>query len=155
MYLLLFGASVPWYLPEDTPIQIWFGLPQWVVISLLATIGVRSSPHSSYAASGPTRSLQSDEPVAHITWRLRNGLIMTGSLGGGAVLAVGLYLAAILAVGYAARRQRGKESLAEFYLAGRQLTGPVLLLTLYATQYSGNTLIGYPGEAFRLGFSWS
>ena len=30
----------------------------------------------------------------------------------------------------------------------------MLLLTLYATQYSGNTLIGYPGEAFRLGFSW-
>ena len=40
MYLLLFGASVPWYLPEDTPIQIWFGLPHWVVISLLATLGV-------------------------------------------------------------------------------------------------------------------
>ena len=79
---------------------------------------------------------------------------MTGSLTGGAGVAVGLYLAAILAVGYAARRQRGEESLAEFYLAGRQLTGPVLLLTLYATQYSGNTLIGYPGEAFRLGFSW-
>ena len=75
-------------------------------------------------------------------------------LGGGAGLAVGLYLAAILGVGYAARRRRSGESLAEFYLAGRQLTGPVLLLTLYATQYSGNTLIGYPGEAFRLGFSW-
>ena len=79
---------------------------------------------------------------------------MTGSLAGGAGVAVGLYLAAILAVGYAARRRRQGESLAEFYLAGRQLTGPVLLLTLYATQYSGNTLIGYPGEAFRLGFSW-
>ena len=75
-------------------------------------------------------------------------------LGGGAVLAVGLYLVAILAVGYAARRRRADDSLAEFYLAGRQLSGPVLLLTLYATQYSGNTLIGYPGEAFRLGFSW-
>ncbi len=79
---------------------------------------------------------------------------MTGSLGGGAVLAVGLYLTAILGVGYAARRRRTGESLADFYLAGRQLTGPVLLLTLYATQYSGNTLIGYPGEAVRLGFSW-
>ena len=75
-------------------------------------------------------------------------------LGGGAVLAVGLYLVAILVVGYAARRRRADDSLAEFYLAGRQLSGPVLLLTLYATQYSGNTLIGYPGEAFRLGFSW-
>ena len=75
-------------------------------------------------------------------------------LGSGAGLAVGVYLAAILAVGYAARRQREGESLAQFYLAGRQLGGPVLLLTLYATQYSGNTLIGYPGEAYRLGFSW-
>ncbi len=80
---------------------------------------------------------------------------MSGAdLTSGAGLAVGVYLAAILAVGYAARRRREGESLAEFYLAGRQLGGPVLLLTLYATQYSGNTLIGYPGEAYRLGFSW-
>ena len=79
---------------------------------------------------------------------------MSGSVGGGAAIAVGLYLAAILAVGYAARNRRTGESLSEFYLAGRQLSGPVLLLTLYATQYSGNTLIGYPGEAYRLGFSW-
>ena len=79
---------------------------------------------------------------------------MTGSLGSGDIIAVGLYLAAILAIGYAARRHRADESLAEFYLAGRRLSGPVLLLTLYATQYSGNTLIGYPGEAYRLGFSW-
>ena len=79
---------------------------------------------------------------------------MTGSLGGGAVLAAGLYLTVILGVGYAARRRRTGESLDDFYLAGRRLSGPVLLLTLYATQYSGNTLIGYPGEAFRLGFSW-
>ena len=79
---------------------------------------------------------------------------MTGALGSGAGLAIGLYLTAILAVGYTARRHRASESLSEFYLAGRQLTGPVLLLTLYATQYSGNTLIGYPGEAYRLGFSW-
>ena len=79
---------------------------------------------------------------------------MSGSLGGGAGIAVGLYLAVVLALGVAARRQRTGDSLAEFYLAGRQLSGPVLLLTLYATQYSGNTLIGYPGEAYRLGFSW-
>jgi SSS family solute:Na+ symporter/sodium/pantothenate symporter len=41
-----------------------------------------------------------------------------------------------------------------FYLAGRGLGGFVLLLTLYATQYSGNALLGYPGEAYRLGFAW-
>ncbi|MBM62513.1 MAG: sodium:pantothenate symporter [Acidobacteria bacterium] len=80
--------------------------------------------------------------------------MITGSLGRDAVIAVSLYLAAILAIGYAARRKRSVETLAEFYLAGRQLNGPVLLLTLYATQYSGNTLVGYPGEAYRLGFSW-
>ena len=79
---------------------------------------------------------------------------MSASLGGGAVAAVGVYLLAVLGVGYAARQRRTSESLSEFYLAGRQLSGPVLLLTLYATQYSGNTLIGYPGEAYRLGYSW-
>lgn len=36
VYLVLFGASVPWYLP-DGPLRIWFGLPHWVVISLAAT----------------------------------------------------------------------------------------------------------------------
>jgi hypothetical protein len=40
VYLLLFGASVPWYLPAAEPMRIWFGLPHWVVISLLATVGV-------------------------------------------------------------------------------------------------------------------
>lgn len=37
VYLALFGASVPWYLPADGPLRIWLGLPHWVVISLAAT----------------------------------------------------------------------------------------------------------------------
>ena len=40
VYVLLFGASVPWYLPADGPLRIWLGLPHWVVISLAATAGV-------------------------------------------------------------------------------------------------------------------
>ncbi len=40
VYLVLFGASVPWYLPADAPLRIWLGLPHWVVISLAATAGV-------------------------------------------------------------------------------------------------------------------
>ena len=56
--------------------------------------------------------------------------------------------------GWASRRARKSDSLADFYLAGRGLGVPVLVLTLYATQYSGNSLIGYPGEAYRMGFSW-
>ena len=39
VYVLLFGASVPWYLPAGPPI-LWFGLPHWVVISLCASLGV-------------------------------------------------------------------------------------------------------------------
>jgi len=31
---LLFVLSVPWYLPSDRPVALWFGLPYWVVISL-------------------------------------------------------------------------------------------------------------------------
>jgi SSS family solute:Na+ symporter/sodium/pantothenate symporter len=44
--------------------------------------------------------------------------------------------------------------LSDFYLAGRSLGPLVLLLTLYATQYSGNTVVGYPAEASRLGYAW-
>ena len=76
------------------------------------------------------------------------------SLAVGAGAAVGLYLLVLVAVGYATRRRGTQAALGEFYLAGRSLGGFVLLLTLYATQYSGNTLLGYPGEAFRLGFAW-
>ncbi len=76
------------------------------------------------------------------------------SLAVGAGAAVGLYLLVLVAVGYATRRRGAQAALGEFYLAGRSLSGFVLLLTLYATQYSGNTLLGYPGEAFRLGFAW-
>ena len=76
------------------------------------------------------------------------------SLAAGAGVAVGLYLAVLIAVGWITRR-RGKQSrLGDFYLAGRNLGGFVLLLTLYATQYSGNTLLGYPGEAVRMGYAW-
>ncbi len=40
VYVLLFVFSVPWYLPGDTSTLIWWGLPAWVVISLLITIGI-------------------------------------------------------------------------------------------------------------------
>jgi len=40
VYVLLFSASVPWYVRADAPLRLWFGLPHWVVLSLLATTGV-------------------------------------------------------------------------------------------------------------------
>ena len=40
VYVLLFAASVPWYLPAGGPVRIWLGLPHWVVISLCACLAV-------------------------------------------------------------------------------------------------------------------
>jgi Na+/pantothenate symporter len=64
------------------------------------------------------------------------------------------YLALLIGVAIAARWARQSESPADHFLAGRGLGVFVLFLTLYATAYSGNSLLGYPGQAYRQGFSW-
>jgi Na+/proline symporter len=77
--------------------------------------------------------------------------VSQGQLG---TIALGIYLALLVAVALAARRARRDLSPADHFLAGRHLGVFVLFLTLYATAYSGNSLLGYPGEAYRRGFSW-
>jgi len=74
-----------------------------------------------------------------------------GELG---VVGLGVYLLVLVAVAEVARRARRDASPADHVLAGRDLGVFVLFLTLYATAYSGNSLLGYPGEAYRRGFSW-
>lgn len=64
-----------------------------------------------------------------------------------------IYLCVLVVLTIIARRARLKTP-SEFYLGGRALPFFILFLTLYATTYSGNSLIGYPGEAYRRGFSW-
>ncbi|MCO6455091.1 MAG: sodium:solute symporter family protein [Pirellulaceae bacterium] len=68
---------------------------------------------------------------------------------------IGLYLLSLLAVGYFGYRARRENTLKDFYLGGQGVGVVVLLLTLYATQYSGNTLFGFSGETYRSGFSWA
>ena len=75
-------------------------------------------------------------------------------LGVGAVVFIAVYLVVMLGVGVFARTRRRSDSLTEFYLAGRNLGPFILFFTLYATQYSGNTVLGYPAEAYRLGYAW-
>ncbi|KKM09678.1 sodium:pantothenate symporter [Clostridiales bacterium PH28_bin88] len=72
------------------------------------------------------------------------------------VLVLLIYAALMLIVGiYAARTQTGlKEDMSGYYLAGRDLGFIALFFTLYATQYSGNTVVGYAAAAYRTGFSW-
>ncbi|MAE65176.1 MAG: hypothetical protein CMJ18_12970 [Phycisphaeraceae bacterium] len=68
---------------------------------------------------------------------------------------VGLYLVSLLVIGWIALRARREDSMRDFYLAGGRMGVVVLLLTLYATQYSGNTLFGFTGKTYRIGFVWA
>ena len=70
------------------------------------------------------------------------------------VVALVAYLAALIGVAEIARRAKQDHSPADHFLAGRSLGTFVLFLTLYATAYSGNSLLGYPGAAYRDGFSF-
>lgn len=70
------------------------------------------------------------------------------------VVGLAIYLLLLVAIAIAARRARRDASSGDHFLAGRELGVFVLFLTLYATAYSGNSLLGYPGEAYRRGFSW-
>ncbi|MGD8858623.1 MAG: sodium:solute symporter family protein [Myxococcales bacterium] len=75
-------------------------------------------------------------------------------LSGDGYAVVALYLLVLVSVGIAGRLARRDDSLSDFYLGGRSLGPLVLFLTLYATQYSGLTLVGFAGNAYRSGFSF-
>ena len=64
------------------------------------------------------------------------------------------YLVSLLLIGVVGRLARKEDSLADFYLSGRSMGLFVLFLTLYATQYSGNTLIGMAGKSYRQGYTF-
>ena len=40
VYVTLFAAAIPWYLPQEFGQTIWFGFPMWVSISFLATLSI-------------------------------------------------------------------------------------------------------------------
>ena len=71
----------------------------------------------------------------------------------GGMIFMGLYLFSLIGIGLAGRFARKENTMADFYLAGRGMGVFVLFLTLYATQYSGNTLIGFTSRAYREGFT--
>ena len=73
-------------------------------------------------------------------------------LSDGGIIFFILYLCSLLLVGLWGRYKRKENTLSDFYLSGRGMGLFVLFLTLYATQYSGHTLIGFPGQAYRQGY---
>jgi len=70
------------------------------------------------------------------------------------IIFMSAYLVSLLLIGVAGRLARKEDSLADFYLSGRGMGLFVLFLTLYATQYSGNTLIGMAGKSYRQGYAF-
>lgn len=71
----------------------------------------------------------------------------------GGIIFMALYLGSLILIGLLGRLKRKENSLSDFYLAGRGMGFFVLFLTLYATQYSGNTIVGYAGKAYREGYT--
>jgi solute:Na+ symporter, SSS family len=74
--------------------------------------------------------------------------------GPGAWIFISFYIGSLLIVGGVAYRAREENTLKDFYLAGSGFGFTVLLLTLYASQYSGNSLFGFTGMTYRIGYSW-
>jgi len=73
-------------------------------------------------------------------------------LGVGGMWFMAAYLASLIVIGVLGRVARRENTLEDHYLSGRGIGLFVMFLTLYATQYSGNTLIGFAGKAYRDGF---
>ncbi len=72
-------------------------------------------------------------------------------LGNDALIVMGIYLLIMLGLGWLGRVRMRENSFRDFYLGGSSLGLTVLFLTLFATQYSGNTLLGFAGRAYQEG----
>ena len=72
----------------------------------------------------------------------------------GAWLFVAVYLSSLLVLGWIGFKARQEDTLQDFYLGGQGFGFLVLFLTLYATQYSGNSVFGVTGATYREGYGW-
>ncbi len=73
-------------------------------------------------------------------------------LGTGGLVFIALYVLSLLGIGWLGHRAKRADTFDDHYLGGRGLGVLVLFLTLYATQYSGNSFMGFVGKAYRDGF---
>ena len=68
------------------------------------------------------------------------------------LVAASIYVVLLLLIGILGRRNAKAKTAADFFLAGRSVGVVILLLSLFATQYNGNTFIGYAANGYRDGF---
>ena len=72
----------------------------------------------------------------------------------GAWLFVSCYLGSLLLIGWIAKKARTENTMRDFYLAGNGFGTLMLFMTLFATQYSGNTFFAFTGATYRIGYAW-
>ncbi|WP_188206795.1 sodium:solute symporter family protein [Alkalibacillus aidingensis] len=72
------------------------------------------------------------------------------------ILIMAIYGLIMLTIGFVTylRNKNARDTNKNYYLGGRGLGVMVLFFTFYATQYSGNTIIGYAPQGYRIGFEW-
>jgi len=75
-------------------------------------------------------------------------------LGIWAFVAMGAYLAGMLAIGFIARARSQSDSPTDYFLGGKTTGALVLFFTMQATQYSGNAFFGFTGMGYRNGLIW-
>ena len=64
------------------------------------------------------------------------------------------YLVFLVILAWQGRRRAAEKTPHDFYLAGGKIGFFVLLATLFATQYSGNTFMAFPGRTYRIGYAY-
>ena len=70
------------------------------------------------------------------------------------LILLGVYLTILIPLAWLGHRKAKRKTPHDFYLAGGSLGFLVLLCTLFATQYSGNTFMAFPAKAYRLGYAY-
>jgi SSS family solute:Na+ symporter len=65
-----------------------------------------------------------------------------------------LYLCVLFPLAWFGRRCSTGRTPHDFYIAGGRMGFFVLLATLFATQYSGNTFMAFPGKSYRMGYAF-
>jgi|TARA_B100000315_G_scaffold260524_1_gene322584 SSS family transporter len=73
------------------------------------------------------------------------------TLGTAPIVVLVLYLFVMIGIGWIGKVSSKEKSLRDFYLGGSSFGVFVLFLTLFATQYSGNTMLGFAGRSYREG----
>ena len=63
-----------------------------------------------------------------------------------------VYLLSLIGVGVVGLLKSKENTMQDFYLGGAGFGVGILFLTMYATQYSGNSLIGFAGSTYRNGW---